>query len=274
MKEFNIFWLGALLVSGLFQTLCFNAEGSSNSLFDPTPRDEWRAMSADRPDFTESPTTVDAGVRQLELSFFDYTRGSDADDTLAFIPLNLKIGLRHNMDLQLVVMPTVWQNSKDDGGHGVGDTELRLKINLWGNDGAVTAMALMPYLKVPTASGHLGNGKVEGGFIVPFALSLTDRLGLGLMLEVDGVYDEGEDRYDADVIVSGVLGYQTETPVAFYVEGILLAKGANDHELEAILGVGATYAIDANTQLDIGCNLGLSESVDDFNIFSGVTVRF
>ena len=52
---------------------------SQYSLLNPTPRELWRPMSADRPDFTESPFTVDAGAVQLELSFVDYTKNGEEE---------------------------------------------------------------------------------------------------------------------------------------------------------------------------------------------------
>ena len=54
-------------------------------------------------------------------------------------PLNLKIGLLNNVDAQLVLDPYVEIDIDDNGAdetfNGVGDAQLRLKINLWGNDG-------------------------------------------------------------------------------------------------------------------------------------------
>jgi hypothetical protein len=43
---------------------------------------------------------------------------------------------------------------------GVGDTFARLKINLRGDDGCAVALALLPYVKLPTARAGLGNGAV------------------------------------------------------------------------------------------------------------------
>lgn len=46
------------------------AEGvdkSRNSLVNPTPSGQLREPASDRPDFTESPSTVDAGHAQLEM---------------------------------------------------------------------------------------------------------------------------------------------------------------------------------------------------------------
>ena len=48
------------------------ADKSHYHLFNPTPRGQMRELSADRPDVTESPYTVDAGHVQLEMSFVDY----------------------------------------------------------------------------------------------------------------------------------------------------------------------------------------------------------
>ena len=79
------------------------------------------------------------------------------------------------------------------------DTQIRLKINLWGNDGPQpgfgdTALAIMPFVKFPTGSGDLTNDHVEGGVILPLAVALPDEFGLGLMAEVDVVYNEASRR--------------------------------------------------------------------------------
>jgi len=40
------------------------------------------------------------------------------------------------------------------------------------------------------------------------------------------------------------------------------------------LDFGLTYAIAENVQLDCGCNVGVTRSAADVNVFSGLTVRF
>ena len=74
-----------------------------------------REFTPDRPDFTESPITVDAGHLQLEMSFVDFTRniisGARTDVTV-FGSFNLKLGLLNNMDLEFVLDPTLSSASK------------------------------------------------------------------------------------------------------------------------------------------------------------------
>jgi hypothetical protein len=38
--------------------------------------------------------------------------------------------------------------------------------------------------------------------------------------------------------------------------------------------LGFTYGIGDNTQLDLGCNFGVTDSAPDYSPFLGLTVRF
>ena len=63
--------------------------------------------------------------------------------------------------------------------------EIRLKHNLWGNDDGSTALAVMPFIKLPTANGDLGNGEFEGGLIVPFGFEGPAGWACAVMAELD-----------------------------------------------------------------------------------------
>ncbi len=171
---------------------------SEFNLLNPTPRALTRGMSTDRPDTTESPITVDAGHFQFELSFVDYAyEKSDGvrTTTLSVVPSNIKIGLFNNTDIQFVLTPYVRETVDDNAGKNRSegfsdDTQIRLKINLWGNDGpdpvfGETAFALMPFIKFPTGTDGLSNDHVEGGLIVPLAIALPGDFSVGLMAEID-----------------------------------------------------------------------------------------
>ncbi|MGB1672567.1 MAG: transporter, partial [Limisphaerales bacterium] len=74
---------------------------------------------------------------------------------------------------------------------GTGDLTTRLKINLWGNDGGPTAMAIMPFVTFPTGAQSIGQERTTGGVILPFAMELEKGWSLGAQTEVDWVEDEG-----------------------------------------------------------------------------------
>ena len=230
-------------------------------------------MSADRPDFTESPYTVDAGAWQLEMSFVDYSRTDDAEST-TLAPINLKVGLRHDMDIQFVMDPFV---ISDDGAQkvdGVGDAQIRLKMNLWGNDSEGDAFAFMPFVQIPTSTNGIGGDKVEGGLIFPYATSLSETVGLGLMFETDFVHNAMEDNYDVEYVGTSVFGFEITEALGTYLEGIAILRPDADEDFTSILGMGVTYEVATDTVLDAGCNFGLEGTADDFNFFTGISIRY
>ena len=246
---------------------------SEHTLWNPTPRSEWRAMSADRPDFTESPYTVDAGAFQLEMSFVDYSQTDDAEST-ALAPINFKVGLRHDMDIQFVMDPFIISDDGNQKIDGVGDTQIRLKMNLWGNDSEGDAFAFMPFVQLPTSTNGIGGDEIEGGLIFPYATTLSETVGLGLMFETDFVHNETEDNYDVEYVGTGVFGFEITDVLGTYVEGIGILRPDADEEFTSILGVGVTYEVATDTVLDAGCNFGLEGDADDFNFFTGISIRY
>ena len=250
---------------------------SAFTLFNPTPRAQMREMSTDRPDTTESAYTVDAGHVQVELSVIDYTRDdSDGGDfeALSLFPTNFKIGLLNNADIQFVFEPYVREEIDDDDADGFGVTQIRFKLNLWGNDGGDTALAIMPFVQFPTADDDFGaTDHVEGGLIVPLAVSLPQDWSLGLMAEIDAVRDDADESYGTQFVHTATVGHDIVGDLAGYVE----YTGVASHDLGLgyiiVLGGGLTYALSDDVQLDTGLNVGVSEDADDFNAFVGLSVR-
>lgn len=250
-------------------------------LFNPTPREFMREMSTDRPDTTESPITVDAGHVQIESSFFDFGRtrqGGVTEAVFTYGAMNLKLGLLNNVDIQFVSDAYTEVRTKDHATdstetvEGFSDLQVRLKINLWGNDGGRTALAFFPFIKIPTGS-DLSNDNVEGGLILPFSVELTERLGLGLMLETDFVYDEESRGYDAEFVHTAVLGFSlTEKWGAFVEYAGVTGSAAFDYRATAIGGF--TYAVTDDLQFDVGARVGLNEAAEDFGAFTGMSIRF
>jgi hypothetical protein len=250
------------------------------TLFNPTPRDLMRPLSADRPDVTESPYTVDAGHFQLEMSFIDFAY-DDTDGvrtrTWTAAPMNLKLGILNNVDIQLVLDPYINSDIDESGSpdvrlEGFGDMQLRLKVNIWGNDSGSTALAVMPFIQFPTASDDLGSDRVEGGIIVPFVTDLPNEFSLGLMLELDIVYDDEDDDYTAEFVQTASLSREIAGPLSGYVEYIGVAT-FDPGEYDVLIGAGLTWGVNDDVQLDGGVIVGLTDDANDFQAFTGITIR-
>jgi len=263
-----------------------SAPGASrDALPGATPQARVRPLSTDRPDTTESPFTLEAGRVQIEMSLVDFNlaRGEGAApevSTLAVAPLLLKVGLSRSADLQVGLDPFVRERTSDPATgttatvEGFGDTVLRLKLNLWGNDGGPSAFALMPFVKLPTAGRRLGNGDIEGGLIAPFALPLPDDFSLGLMAEADLVRNGADDGYAVDLLHTVTLSRSLFGDLGGFVEyaGIVALSGEEDYRGYA--NAGLTFGLSADTQLDAGIRVGVTDASDDLGLFVGISRRF
>jgi Putative MetA-pathway of phenol degradation len=248
-------------------------------LFSPRPRAEMRDFNTDRPDQTESPYTVDAGHFQWEMDLLNFTRDTEDGrrvDTLNVAPFNLKIGLLDNTDLHLIYETWIWQREtapqKRWTQRGSGDLTIRLKHNFWGNDGGTTALAIMPYVTVPTKASDLGRDDAEGGVIIPFGWNLSDKLFLGVMTqwkwlpgEMGGTTHAWTNTASLGVSLTDRLGSYFELATTVFDDA---------SPWQATLDGGFTYMLTENVQLDLGCNFGITESAPDLQPFVGVTYRY
>lgn len=246
-------------------------------LFHPVPRERVRPLSADRPDATESPYTVDAGHFQAETSFATFSRDeTDGVETTAwsFGAFNFKAGLLNNVDLQFLFDSytrerTVAGGEKETSA-GFSDLRVRLKVNLWGNDGGRTALGLIPFVKIPTRT-ELSNDKVEGGVIAPFAMDLTQRIGLGLQAELDFVHDQEANGYEVEFLHTAVVGFEVTERLGAYLEYVGVSGSA---EYQASASGGVTFSVTDDMVLDAGAVVGLNDAAEDLTVFTGLTIRY
>lgn len=247
-------------------------------LFHPVPAGQLRDMSTDRPDTTESPYTVDAGHFQVEMSVVDFAQDRDRGSrtsTWSFGQMNLKAGLTPDSDIQFL-FDTYSEVGHRPGGTGAlsgfSDITVRLKMNFWGNDGGRSALGLMPFISIPTGGGLSGR-RLAGGLILPFAMSLSDRIELGLMGEVDLVPDDVGSGYEAEWVHSATLGFDLTDQLGLYLEAVGVA-GSNGYDYEGYFNSGFTFALTRNFLLDTGLRMGLNHSAEDLGVFVGMSIRF
>ena len=255
-------------------------------LFNRTPDAELRELKTDRPDKTESAYTVDAGRFQLEMDAVNvsYDRHNSARDgttvrTWNVATLNLKAGLLHNVDLQLVVPTHAYVRTSAPGAgvqkqRGFSDLVTRVKWNLWGNDGGDTALALMPFVKAPTSQDGIGNRSVEGGLIVPFAVELPAGWSLSLMTELDLVRGAATSGHRPRFVNTISFGHDILGELAGYAEFFSSVSTERGAPWIGTVDFGLTYGLTKNLQLDAGVNLGVTRSADDWNPFVGLSYRF
>ncbi len=266
------------------------ADKSQYSLFNPTPDRLLRDLTTDRPDTTESPFTVDAGRVQIETNLFGYSRSRpDQDgavtDTYEFATTNVRIGLTSNAEINFVWQPygVVRTRQVDPVAtfrqSGIGGVDIRVKLNLWGNDAfeksGATALALLPYVTLPT-DRHNGISPefVEGGLIMPFAVKLSEKFGLGLNAGVTYIKNDAATGYHPEYLSSASLAYEWSEKLGTYYEIAARFHTEDPRGDVIVLGTGFTYKLSKNVQLDAGVNLGVTSVADRINPFVGLSTRF
>jgi hypothetical protein len=252
-------------------------------LLKPVPAEMMRELTPDRPDKTESPYTLDAGHFMVEMDFATYTYDKSDNTTRRawnIAPINFKVGLFRNIDLQLIsddyehVASTDHATGKTAVMSGMGDFLLRVKLNMWGDDRGRTAFALLPYVKFPTNTSNLGNHAVEGGVICPLALKLPADFDAGLETAVSLLRDENGNRYHEDFINSITLDHAIVGRLSGYLEFFSEISSEAHSGWTGTIDAGLEFLVTGSIQLDCGCNFGITPAADDFNPFAGITARF
>ncbi|MGO9039891.1 MAG: transporter [Steroidobacteraceae bacterium] len=254
---------------------------SAYTLFNPTPDADLRSFSTDRPPKANSPYTVDAGHFQYETDIAVYSYGNTdgvktQDWTL--VDPTLKLGLTNTIDAELQVTPYETALTKTAANttnvSGYGDTIARLKINVLGDDRGAVAVALLPYVKLPTAQSDLGNGSIEGGLILPISTSAPGGFTVIVMPEGDYLKNTSGNGYhgafDFLINVSHPIGKRW----TFYSEFFTSQSFESQDKPVYTLDEALTCALTPNLQLDFGGNFSLNSVAPRTQLYAGLSQRY
>ena len=253
---------------------------SAYSLFDPTPDAALRSFNSDRPTKSDVPFTVDAGHFQYETDLFNYLHSNAGGVTTRVYTVAdpvLKFGLTDRIELDLQFTGYSWETvragAKRASAQGAGDLILRSKINVFGNEGS-TALALIPYVKFPTAAQGIGNGQTEGGVIAPFSHSLPWGFTVLVMPEVDVLKNANDDGHHFNFTQLINLSHAIGSKLTAYAE-VYSALGT-DRATPPVYTFDAAleYAITPSLEADIGVNAGLNRAAPNLQAYTGLAQRF
>ena len=139
------------------------------------------------------------------------------------------------------------------------------------------ALAVSPYVKIPTANQAIGNGKVEVGLIVPVQFTLPGNWQLLFDPELDALENSnGDGRH---VSVSGLISLSRPISKTVTLSGELWSSRNFDPsrtvtQASADLGAAWVPAAAPNLQLDAGLNLGLNGATPALQAYVGISRRF
>lgn len=214
----------------------------------------------DRPDQTESSSTVGSGNLQIESGFLIGFEGDDQFSTRQILAPTtlLRYGITEGIELRLLnQFETI--KLQDQLAQGISDIEIGTKIQIFKRDDAKSEIAFISHLLIPTGTKELTGGHF--GTINKLAVSheLTENMSLG--------YNFGYNYLGAgkgDLTYSLVLGIGVNEKVGIYAEPFGEVVDLVDFILNCDAGI--TYLANDNLQFDFSFGTGINQRMNYISV--------
>lgn len=215
---------------------------------------------------TETPDTIAPGkffmrMDAVSLSFNRDESGPNKFSALGLATTILSTGLTRDVDVQVGLQFFLRETYEFRGASarrsGLGDVTVRTKWTYLRNEKLGAAAAVIPFIKVPTSTGGVGNNQVEGGIIFPWAMSLGTGTVAGAMAEWDLLRNDANEGYDSRWFTSAFLRQNIIGPWGAYAEATFGVSSATSSSFAGSLGGGATWDFSKTLQFDYGVSRGV-----------------
>lgn len=238
-------------------------------------------ICADRPGKSTPACTVPAGHWQIETGLADWSLqkdGGERETSLVLGETTVKYGVTGSSDVEIDLTP--WQRAASSGpgfhdvASGIGDVKLIYKQQVIAGD--AVQVTVMPFVKAPTAKHSLGNGKWEGGVLLPVDYAIgKSPFSIELTPEMDWSADADGHGHHAAMVQVASLGWQATDKLSLSAE----IWGQWDWDpsgttRQASADGSIAYLVNRDLQLDAGANFGLNRVTPDVEVYGGISVRF
>ena len=214
----------------------------------------------DRPDQTESSSTVPKGSLQIESGIFIGYEGENKESTRQLLlPTNLfRYGITNWIEIR-VLNQFESLNLKDKNLNGISDLEIGTKIQLLKNDDTNTEIAFLTHLILPIGTKELTSEKFGCNSKLSISHRITDNIGLGYNLGYN-YFGEG----NGDFTYSISLGAGINSKVGIYIEPY--GEIANMDNFIANFDTGLTYLVNNNLQFDFSFGTGINQRMNYMSV--------
>lgn len=220
-------------------------------------------IATDRPDFTESTSTVPHRSLQAE---FGYSRATVGDDFVETAGEGLlRFGLRSRLELRMGLPSRVNVDGLDAG---LADMSVGVKWNA-GQFGEGGLFTLVGTVTLPTGADDFSAGQAEPTFAAVASLPVTDRIGLAAQTGLH--FFKSEDAWDSSIMATAVLGLSVVEKVGAFAGIRMDTLAGADAQLQS--QVGLTYLFSPLFQIDVHGGVGLSDTAPDHFFGFGLAYR-
>lgn len=242
----------------LFFFIILNSAIASN----PT---KFRGLSTERPSKSDSPFTLNKNRFLFESSLLSITKNTNSKRTSFFDLTTLRLGLNDDYEAQIIAYPAVNFKQNNKTYHAYGESFLRLKKNIYGNDEGSQALAITGFVRINKLPQNFINSNLIGGLIAPFQFHINKHFDFGGMLQLNHYKNHQKNSFG--FINSYYLSANINNKISSYFEFYSLKT--NQKLLQNYLDFGVNYLINSDLKIDVGLNKGISNKADKINYFVG-----
>jgi hypothetical protein len=243
--------------------------------------EEDEPIATDRPDFTETSSTVGLGRLQVELG---WTRSEDDDGGIrtrsdSYPETLVRVGMlaewfefRVAYNYTDETMRSAGLTSRTSGSE---DLYLGVKLALTEQKGVLPEMALTPQMTVPTGSNAFTADEVLPGVNWLYGWDITEWLSTAGSTQFNRAIDDGTGDAYYEFAQSWTFGVSITERLGAYAEWFaFVPTSADTMRTEHYFNGGPTYQITDDWQIDFRAGVGLNEAADDWFLGTGMGVRF
>ena len=240
------------------------------------------AIVTDRPDFTESSSTVGKGRLQVEAGY-TLSRNRDAGirSTQAFPELLLRAGVFANqIELRLAQSFSRTSANSTEGDivdyQGADDIYFGMKLGLASQRRSRPELALVLQSTAPTGAASLSAGSMLPGVNLLYGWDLgSGAFSIAGSSQVNGAVGDGERLY-AEFAQSATFGWDFTEKFGAYAETYAFfphGSAAVGFPRTAYVNGGLRFQPTRSVQWDARVGRGLTDASDDYFVGVGVSVR-
>lgn len=272
----------ALAILLVFPTAALMAQqGMERSLIEASkpakPQADPGDMITDRPDFTESASTIKPRWYQLEtgmaLSWETGESGKTRSLTLPF-PL-LRIGLTDRIELRYSTDGFARNRFITTDGQevtrGMSDVQVGMKVRLLDEKKFLPQVAVIGQMSEPLGHRQFTSGTIDPSTKICWSKDLPAGWGISGNLNYISLQEDGKRFLERDTTVS--VGHDLVAGFSGYVEYYRLANVALDGTALSIAQVGWARQLRGNFQFDMSVAKSFAGSIPQWSIMAGFSYR-
>jgi hypothetical protein len=224
----------------------------------------WIPLSAQ---VTESPLTTAPGkvlirIDGIRVALDREDAAGNLHTATAVGSTTVRAGLTSDIDLQLgfdlFLRESFTSRGRTDHHSGLGAMSFRTKWTIWRDDKQGAALAVLPFVTLPTGSKGVTRKSAEGGIIVPWAMDAGAGFRTGAMFEWDMLRNDADNGYDARWLVTGFVERALTGTISIYGEGTMEARSTGIADWAGQIGTGVLWRMSSRLQLDYEIQRGLN----------------